>query len=503
MTRRPNLLLITSDQQHGLTLGIRNPEIRTPNLDRLARLGTLFTRAYCPNPTCTPTRASLITGLMPSRHGAYSLGTRLPESVPTLGASLQAGGYRTSLIGKAHFQPLRSTPEYPSLEAVPQVHDLPFWRGFHGPFYGFEHVELARNHGDEGLAGQHYALWMEERGLANWRDFFRPPGGTAGPQKWRWALPEQYHLNAWIAERTNARLRQHHQRGEPFLVWASFFDPHPPYLVPAPWDTLYQASPLTIPHGRPGEHDRNPPHFRLTQEPSPDFAAWDEPGGNGIHGFHSHLVTPEVRRRCVEVYYGMVTLMDKYIGRILDQLDALGLTESTLVVFTSDHGHLFGQHDLTAKGAFHYEDLLRVPFLAAQPGTLPAGAVSDQLVSLVDLMPTLLEAAGQPAPRGLDGRSHWAAWQGRAPAIRDHVLVENRHQPHTLHLLTRVDRRYKITVYKDRDYGELFDLQQDPGEFHNRWDDPDAQALKRELLAQLDRSSLTRDPPPMPRIAAA
>ena len=503
MKTRPNLLLITSDQQHWFTLGRLNPEIKTPNLDRLARLGMLFSRAYCPNPTCTPTRASIITGLMPSRHGAYSLGTKLPESVPTLGDALQRGGYRTTLIGKAHFQQNRSTPEYPSLEADPIVHDLDFWRKFHGPFYGFDHIELARNHGDEGLVGQHYAIWMEENGLANWRDYFQPPAGTAGHQKWRWALPERYHLNTWIAERTNARLEEHHRTQEPFFIWASFFDPHPPYLVPEPWDTLYQGAPLTIPHGQPGEHEGNPPFFAMTQQLDADYTAWQEPGGNGIHGFHPHLVTPEVRRHCVEVYYGMVTMMDKYIGQILDKLDALGLTESTLVVFTTDHGHLFGQHDLTSKGPFHYEDLLKVPFIAAQPGTLPADTVSDQFVSLVDLMPTLLDAVGQPVPGGLDGRSQWSAWRGKAPAVRDHVLVENRHQPHTLHLLTRVDRRYKITVYKNRDYGELFDLEKDPGEFHNRWNDPAAQALKQNLLAKLDRRSLTNDPPPMPRVAIA
>jgi arylsulfatase A-like enzyme len=503
MTGKPNLLLITSDQQHWITLGLRNPEIRTPNLDRLARRGILFNRAYCPNPTCTPTRASIITGLMPSRHGAYSLGTRLPEDVPTLGDALQRGGYRTSLIGKAHFQQNRSTPEYPSLEADPIVHDLDFWRTFHGPFYGFDHIELARNHGDEGLVGQHYAIWMEENGLANWRDYFQPPAGTAGHQRWRWALPERYHLNAWIAERTNTRLEEHHRAGEPFFLWASFFDPHPPYLVPEPWDTLYRDAPLTIPRGQQGEHDRNPPFFKMTQQPDADYSAWQEPDGNGIHGFHPHLVSEEVRRRCVEVYYGMVTMMDKYIGTILDRLDALGLTESTLVVFTTDHGHLFGQHDLTSKGPFHYEDLLRIPFIAARPGTLPEARATDDLVSLVDLMPTFLEATGIAIPAGLDGCSHWKNWRGLGSAPRDHVLVENRHQPHTLHLLTRVDRRHKITVYKNRDYGELFDLESDPGEFHNLWNEPAAQALKADLLARLDRRSLTNDPPPMPRVAMA
>lgn len=502
MTTARNLLLLTSDQQHWFTLGVQNPEIKTPALDRLAARGTLFRRAYCPNPTCTPTRSSIITGLMPSRHGAYTLGTKLPESVPTIGGHLSAAGYRTSLIGKAHFQQLKSTPEYPSLESPPEIHDYDFWRAFNGPFYGFDHVELTRNHADEGWVGQHYALWMEQQGFADWRKCFQPPGGTHERQKWRWNIPERYHYNRWITDRTIARMEEHQRNNEPFLIWVSFFDPHPPYLAPEPWDTLYAGAPLTVPHGRPGEHDKNPPHFQLTQQANPDFSAWDEPGGHIIHGFHAHRDTPEYRRRAMEVYYGMITLMDKYIGQILDRLDALGLTDSTLVVFTSDHGHLFGQHELLAKGAFHYEDLLRVPFIASQPGAVPQGAQSDQLVSLVDLMPTMMDAVGQPVPAGLDGKSQWNAWRG-GRAVRDHVLVENRHQPHTLHLLTWIDQRHKITVYKNRDYGELFDLEADPGEFNNLWNEPSAQSLKRDLLARLPRESLTNDPPPMPRVAVA
>jgi uncharacterized sulfatase len=154
---RPNILLITSDQHHWSAMGYNNPEVHTPNLDRLAAEGTIFDRAYCPNPTCTPTRASLITGRYPSQHGAYSLGTKLPESEHTVGEDFSAAGYRTALVGKAHFQQLYGTEEYPSLESYPLMQDLDFWREFHGPFYGFDHVELARNHTDEAHVGQHYA----------------------------------------------------------------------------------------------------------------------------------------------------------------------------------------------------------------------------------------------------------------------------------------------------------------------------------------------------------
>lgn len=155
---RPNILLITSDQQHWNTIGAFNPEIRTPSLDRLVAEGTTFSRAYCPNPTCTPTRASIITGKYPSQHGAWTLGTKLPATDATLGQYLQSAGYRTGLIGKAHFQPLGSTPELSSIESYPILQDLGFWKGFHGPYYGFQHVELTRNHTSEAHVGQHYAL---------------------------------------------------------------------------------------------------------------------------------------------------------------------------------------------------------------------------------------------------------------------------------------------------------------------------------------------------------
>lgn len=508
---KPNILLITSDQQHWNTLGLHNPEIATPNLDRLARQGTLFRRAYCPNPTCTPTRASIITGMYPSQHGAYSLGTKLSEDRLTVGGLLSEAGYQTALIGKAHFQPLLGTPEFPSLESYPILRDLDFWRKFDQPFYGFDHVELARNHADETHAGQHYALWMEEKGLKDWRrhfqntwgDCYRDPAFETKPQHLKWSLPEEFHYNNWIAERSNALLEQYAQEAKPFFLWSSFFDPHPPYLVPEPWDTLYDPASLTVPRVTPGEHENNPEHFRKTQQPHPDFSAWQEPGGNAMHGCESHLRDRETLAREIAVYYGMITCMDQYIGRILDKLEALGLADSTLVVFTSDHGHFFGHHGLTAKGPFHYEDLVRVPFIARFPEVIPAGVESDALLSLVDLAPTFLRTANVGIPAVMTGIDQTPTWRGEAPPARDHVLVENRHQPTTIHLKTLINQRYKLTTYFNQPYGELFDLESDPNEINNLWNAPTAQNLKAELLLQLVHAEMGKEPLPMPRVAPA
>jgi len=502
---RPNILLITSDQQHWSQLGCVNPEVKTPNLDRLAGAGMLFRRAYCTNPTCTPSRSSILTGMMPSAHGAWSLGTKLSEGIPTLGDAFQENGYATGLIGKAHFQPLRGTSQYPSLESYPVLQDLDFWRGFHGPFYGLQHIELSRAHGDEAHVGQHYAAWMEDSGFSQWRDHFRRPTGNRSRQYGAWSLPEKYHYNAWIAQRAKARLDCHASSAQPFFLWASFPDPHPPYLVPEPWASMFDPEKLTVPEAAPGEHAANPEHFGKTQEQNPDFGlmANEQPNGNSGHGCHSHVKSRKERARDLALYHGMMAMTDHYIGSILDHLQERGLAENTLVLFTSDHGHLYGQHGMTAKGPFHYEDLIRVPMIARWPGNIPSGSQTEQLQSLMDLPVTFLAAAGLEVPTRMSGANQLPVWTGSGHAVRDSVVVENHHQPTAIHMRTYVDSRYKLTVYCQRDYGELFDLIEDPAEVRNLWNDPSASTLKADLMRRLLDAVMANEPIWMPRIVSA
>ena len=501
--KRPNILLITSDQQHFDTLGVTNPRIKTPNLNRLAYEGTRFDRAYCPNPVCTPTRASLITGVYPSQHGAWTIGCKLPEDVPTVGEVFQQNGYATGLIGKAHFQPLKSKPGSESLECHPTLRNLDFWRKFQGPWYGFEHIEITRNHVDEHLVGEHYAIWMEEQGLKNWRDYFMkwPPEEGDKHRKFKWDIPEEYHYSKWTADRSIAYLEKCKEDDKLFFLWSSFHDPHPPYLVPEPWASMYDPDDMVPGKLTPGEHDLNPPYFRKTQEEKPDFSMYKETFG--AHGFHSHLTKPEELRKGIATYYGMISFMDQQIGRILEALDRLGMAHNTMVVFTTDHGHFTGQHGLVAKGPFHYEDMLRVPMIVWYPGRVPQNVVSDSLQSLVDYSPTFLAAAGIDVPGYMTGLNEYDVWCGRRDSLRDYVIVENRHEPTLVHLRTYVDKRYKITVHRDRPYGELFDLQEDPGEAHNRWNDPTYASVKSDLLHKFTNAALDCEPTRMPRIAGA
>jgi len=203
------------------------------------------------------------------------------------------------------------------------------------------------------------------------------------------------------------------------------------------------------------------------------------------------------------VYYGMISFMDEQIGRILDRLDELGIAEDTLVVFTTDHGHFLGQHGLTAKGAFHYDDLLRLPFVVRWPAHVLAGIENSSLQSLVDLAPTFLSAGGIPVPGVMQGVNQLGVWEGELASARDLVVTEFRHQPTAVHLRSYISDRYKITVYRDHDYGELFDLHNDPEERMNLWDDPNCAAIRAEMLLKSLNSEITREPMRLPRIANA
>ena len=529
VSNQPNILFITSDQQFWMGMGYNDPKLKTPNLDRLAQMGTIYNRAYTCNPVSTPTRSSIITGLYPSQHGAYALGTKLPENVPCIGDYISQVGYTSTLVGKAHFQPLAGNATYPSMEGYPILQDLDFWRQFNGPFYGFDRAELARDHGDESHVGQHYALWMidklkkEGRNPDEWKQWFIDPkvigyanvspemqkvmdkNGAKGEKQYgAWNIPEEYHLNAWIAERTNANINQSLKNRKPFFVWASFFDPHPPYLVPEPWASMYDPAEMDIPDVAPDDLDDMPYHYRMTQQYEvKGWAAQFNEDGHGVHGLGNHLSTKEEKAQNKAYYYGMISMMDKYIGKILDNLEAAGQMENTVIVFTTDHGHHIGTHNLTAKGGFAFEEDLRIPFVVTWKGHYPENRRSDALISLVDLVPTFLKIAGRPVPPSVAGIDVTPVWNGEKEKVRDWVLAENHFQRTKFYQKTYIEERYKITWYMHTDEGELFDLEKDPGEFHNLWDNPMFQMLKMQMMHKALKAEMQKDPCWMPRVAPA
>lgn len=501
--RRPSILLITTDQQHHTATGRGTPGLSTPAIDSIAADGMVFDRAYCNNPLCSPSRSTIITGEYPSSHGCWTIGVKLDEDRRFLPDLLRDNGYSTSLIGKAHFQPLASAPDQTSLECQPLLRDLDFWRDFHGPYYGFDHIELARNHADESHVGQHYAIWMQDNGFTEWPQHFQrwPPRPGETRRRHRWDLPVEMHYSTWTAERTITSIEQAVAADRPFFTWASFHDPHPPYLVPEPYASMYDPDGVVPGRLRPGELDAMAPWFAETQRANPDFSAYQEtPYLN--HGFRSHVIDQDALARNIAIYYGMMSLVDAQVGRILVRLDELGVADDTIVVFTSDHGHFLGQHGLIHKGPFHYEDLLRVPFAVRWPGRITPGS-SGSLIGLVDLMPTFLSAAGITIPGTVQGIDQLPVMTGATTKVRDQVIVENRHQPTAVDLRSYIDDRYKLTVYRDRPWGDLFDLRDDPEETKNRFADPALAGVRGELFERALNAELVREQTRYARIAGA
>jgi len=510
--RPPNVLLITTDQQRRDTLGCYgNPVIRTPHLDSLAAGGIRFDRAYVTNPVCTPSRATLLTGRYPSSHGAYNVGVPLPEDVPTLSAALDRAGYDTALIGKAHFQPFGADPaRFVESNRGPK-RDRALWRDWHGPYYGFRHVELSIGHGPGGTEG-HYGEWLRQT-APEVLDLF-PRTAALSPStvpvgSWKSAVPVEYHSTTWTARRTIARLEQlaSPERGggtRPFFIWTSFQDPHHPFCPPRPYCDLYAPEDVPLPRRRAGELEALAPHFRHAyggRQGELPYAggrlSGTDPGGYaGMTEAHA--------RETIAHYYGMVTLVDDAVGEIQAALDRLGLARDTVVVFATDHGELLGDHGLWLKGPFLYESLICVPYLWRFPAGFSAGRVVPGVASYLDFAPTILDLAGLLPDPHMQGASMLPLLRGDVGAApRGHAMVELREDLEGLQSRTIVTDRHKLTCYPGHDFGELFHLQEDPHELHNRWEDGTHAPIREALLRRLVGSMADSSRPLIPRVCYA
>ncbi len=491
-----NVLLITTDQQRADTIGAYGCRLQaTPHLDRLAAAGVRFDACRTQNPYCQPSRATILTGRYPSSHGVHSNGVDFPQAevATTVSAMLGAAGWTTAFRGKAHFAstyPKVPTGALESVEGSTAVAE-----GWRGPYMGFDDVELVlfghhidpdcRNapaHWGPPPRGLHYARFLFRDGDAAGMRRLRLMREDAAlrpapaPETWASALPEEDHPTTWVADRTVAFLNDV-DRTRPWFCWASFTDPHHPMDPPAPWCDRYAAADVPLPEHRPGELDGKPPFHRLWTQGLPPPMTWANPGGARL--------TDRELAAMIAGYYGMVAQLDAAIGRVLAALDGSGQAEDTLVLVTTDHGELLGDHQMLFKGPLHYDGLLRVPLIVRGP-RVAAGSVAREPVGLIDLVPTILEAASVPVPATVEGRSLAPYLAGRGDG-RTWVLTENDHEMGMrLYLRTVTTDRYVLTRYESSaEIGELYDRAVDPGEFENRWDDPAYAGVRRELSALL------------------
>jgi len=505
---RPNFLLFITDQHRADFLGCYgHPVLRTPHIDSIAARGTAFDRFYVASPVCMPNRASLMTGRMPSVHGVRSNGIPLSMNAVTFVDLLRDAGYRTALVGKSHLQnftawdPVIKRPRpregyhEPSAELRQALrNDLndakyeqetpEYWQTKEArvrtPFYGFDHVTLVRAHGDE--PGGDYDRWLDERDPKA-KQLLGPknslPHDYIVPQAYRTAIPEELYATAFLGDRACAYLDAI-EGDAPFFLMVSFPDPHHPFNPPGRYWDMYKPEQFAAPEAF-ARNDWSPP--ALVQNIIKDREA----GKANLNGMNTIGVSAREAQEARALTCGMIACVDDAIGAVLGALDKSGKRDDTVVIFTSDHGDHLGDHRLLLKGAEQYQSIVRVPFIWSDPQAAAQPRRTDALASTMDIGATILERAKIEPTSGMQARSLLPALEG--DEVRDSVFIHYDHQvsnpgtniPARVHTL--IDGRYRLSVFHGTGWGELYDLESDPGEFENLWDDP-AHAKTRVAMTE-------------------
>jgi len=441
---RPNVLMLYTDQQRADALGcMGNEHIHTPNLDALAASGVLFTNAYVNNPVCMPSRQSMLSGQYPSAIGSTCNGIEMAEDVLTVHRILKPYGYHTANNGKLHFK----------------CHSNRDHREPH-PDYGFDQLILSD---EPGCYDDAYIKWVRDQDPSQVEHCrcTSPPAATEGriekhgrrlTEPYLFEGPEHLTHTAFVADETIRYIRCRNEG--PFFAIAGFYAPHDPLNPPARFVEMYDPSRLPLPVMNPGEN-----RLGLSDDD------W---------------------RTVKAYYYALVSHVDDQVGRIMTALEEAGLRESTLVIFTSDHGEHLGDHGLTGKGPPGYDSCVHVPLIVSCPGRIAGGEVHRELIEAVDIAPTILDYSGVQAPPAFQGRSFRPLIEGGDYQPRDSVYIEYR-EPFGV--------SWKVVRTHDFKYGLsnageelLFDLGNDPTELSNVIDD----AAHRDALNRMRRELLRR-----------
>lgn len=518
---RPNFLLIMTDQQNVNHLGAYgNQVLSTPNIDSLAGQGLTLDRFYVNSPVCMPNRAALATGRMPSAAGVRMNGVPMPLHVRTCADFLREAGYRTALIGKAHFQTMtlnepasqpgqaprpwerQATTDDRTGAAYAQESPLS-WQDpafeVRVPYYGFETVRLCLEHADE--VGGDFARWLlKEHGLSPALRK-KGPAGVA-PQSWQTDLEETQYPTHYIAQESLAWIDRHlqeHGADEPFFMQCSFPDPHHPFSPPGRYWNAYRPEQVDLPESF---------HLPLHLAPPHKLAMHAELAGGlrQTRGSRVIAVTEEEARQAIALNYGALQMIDDQVGRLLAHLQQRQLLENTVIIFLSDHGDFMGDHGLLFKGPLHYDSLIRSPLIWKDVAGSPQGHRSAALISAIDLAPTILDRAGVDLPHGMQGQSFLRAVQGQAFEGAASVLVEEEGHRQVPGLApqpkvrTLVTPQLRLSVYPGLPWGELYDRQNDPLEAHNLFEEPSWTSVKADLLWELvSQMGRYADNLPLPR----
>ncbi len=523
MTNQPNYILFITDQQRFDYLGCYGHKIlRTPNIDEMASEGVAYDRFYVASPVCMPNRASLMTCRIPSSHGVRSLGIPLGHQHVTFVEMLRAAGYDTALIGKSHIQNVTDWPtqfeprEYRSGFTTPpedlkqairadldnssyQYEQQRFWEKDNPkvaiPFYGFEHYNSVLRHGAN--SGGDFELWLKKnapeilnlRGRKN-----QLPHNYTCPQAIRTKIPEEYYSTRYIANRASEWIENRKDSSQPFFLMVSFPDPHHPFTPPGKYWDMYKPEDMPVPIAYK-INDWDPPKYVKIAERE---RARDN--SLGQYAGYSVAVSKQESIEARALTCGMITMIDDAIGQVRAAAFSAGVTETTVQIFTSDHGDHLGDHRLLFKGAEQYDTLTHVPFIWADPKGVQ-GKRSDEIAQTHDIGSTILEHAKIEAPDGMQGQVMSVAGGKRREAAliqydtqRTQEAFGQEPRVHTI-----IYDHWRLSLYRGICKNELFNLKDDPGEMYNLWDSIAHSVTKSQLiekLAELEINAIDRVPLP-------
>ena len=523
MSKRPNFLFIITDQHRADHLGCAgNKTVQTPNIDGIAAKGTMWDRFYVANPICMPNRASIMTGRMCSAHGARHNGIPLSKDHTTFVELLRDAGYRTGLIGKSHLQSFtglpatnqfepdagkhtpsphlrdavknnRHGPDY-DLEVVPKW-DRPLMDRKDGDFYGFEHVEIAADHADK--ASGDYLLWAREQrsdfdALVGPENAL-PDNRIDAPQAWRTAVPEELYSTNWIADRSEAWLTGRADEDAPFFLQMSFPDPHHPFTPPGKYWDMYDPEKMELPAS-------------FGKGSLPPVKAMQEAMENGCDPRDNQspfAVTQAEARAIIALTYGMITMIDDAIGRVLKRLEDLGMADNTVVIFTSDHGDYMGDHGLMLKLLLHYQGIIRVPFIWHDPTSLGDERHESGLASSIDIAPTILARAGIQPFNGIQGRDLFSTPPPEAVIVEEDSQRTMTGFDRPQRVRTVVTQTHRMSLRQGEDWHELYDLSADPAELENLYGLQKSDGIRHQLTElMLKRLIELQDRSPLPAYRA-
>lgn len=418
MDKKPNVLIIFTDQQRYDTLKAAGYDhMITPNLDKLASEGCLYTCGHTHNPVCMPARHDLLTGLTGKYHGYFSNAGKKPIAdygLPTLPRIFQEKGYRTASIGKMHFHPARAHHGY-------------------GEMYTMEEIPTHR-------ADDDYALFLEKEGLREVQNLHgvRPLGYHAA-QKAQTDLA--HYETTWLENTTKTWLEENGEA--PFLLFLSYIKPHPPWNIPEEYANCYKdvEFPPVVPRSR---------HYPNNNEDNPWYGDGD---------------SDTLLRKNREAYYTACTMVDESIGKVLAHLDSMGKTDETLIIFTSDHGEMMGDKGYYSKN-LPYESSIRVPMIVRYPEKVKPGTQKDDFVDLLDVLPTCLDVCGLDYPENAPKLYGSSLLDQETTKNREVLFASNGFLKPDRWVMAR-SRQYKYVYNYNQGYQEFYDLTADPGEITN------------------------------------